>query len=82
MSTLYFLVIYYAKFNIRVNCISPGGVFANQDQEFVGNYIRKTPMGRMAQSDDFKGTLVFLASDASSYMTGANIIVDGGWTII
>lgn len=77
-----YLAAYWASKNIRVNCLSPGGVFANQDQEFVDNYARKTPMGRMANSDDYQGTLVFLASDASAYLTGANIIVDGGWTII
>lgn len=75
-----YLAIHLAKYNIRVNCLSPGGVFNNQSEEFVKNYIDKTPIGRMAKPDDYQGAILFLLTDASSYMTGSNIIVDGGWT--
>ncbi len=76
---------YYGKFNIRANCISPGGYgpgIANSigDNEFVSNYKRLTPLGRFADDEDIKGPVVFLSSDASGYVTGQNLLVDGGWT--
>lgn len=66
---------------VRVNTISPGGIFRQQPEVFVDRYAHKTPMGRMATEDDFRGATAFLASDMSRYVTGQNILVDGGWGI-
>ncbi|MFO7945995.1 MAG: SDR family oxidoreductase [Armatimonadota bacterium] len=67
--------------NIRANCLSLGGLREEtHDQYFIDRYNQRTPMGRMATPDDVKGPIVFLASEASGYMTGANLVVDGGWT--
>jgi NAD(P)-dependent dehydrogenase (short-subunit alcohol dehydrogenase family) len=73
---------FYGRFGIRVNCVSPGGFQTDQPDIFIENYSRQTPLGRMATDDDIKGAAVFLASDASGYITGQNIMVDGGWTAI
>ena len=64
---------------VRVNCISPGGIFRNQPKKFVKAYTKKTSLNRMAKENDFVGIIALLSSDASSYITGQNIIVDGGW---
>lgn len=77
------LANYYGKFNIRANCISPGGYgpgINEENSEFIENYKRLTPLGRFVEDDDIKGTVVFLASEASAYITGHNLVVDGGWT--
>lgn len=64
--------------NIRVNCVSPGGLFNNQPQRFLENYCKKVPVGRMANNNDIKGLMVLLASDAGAYINGENILMDGG----
>jgi NAD(P)-dependent dehydrogenase (short-subunit alcohol dehydrogenase family) len=71
----------YGRYGIRVNCISPGGVFDNQDKTFVERYERRTPLGRMATPEDIVSVVAFLASDASGYITGQNLVVDGGWSL-
>ena len=77
-----YLSTYWIAHNIRVNAISPGGVFADQPDEFTAKLHQLIPMGRMADKDEYQGAILFLCSDASSYMTGQNLIVDGGRSVL
>ena len=77
-----YLANYYGKQGVRANCISPGGYFNNQPDAFVDEYTRRVPIGRMLDNEDIKGAVVYLASDASEYVNGHNLLVDGGWTAV
>jgi NAD(P)-dependent dehydrogenase (short-subunit alcohol dehydrogenase family) len=77
-----YLASYYGRQGVRVNCISPGGIFDNQHKTFVTNYEKKVPMGRMGYPDDIAPSVSFLLSHEAKYITGQNLIVDGGWTAI
>lgn len=78
-----YLAVHFAAQGVRVNCISPGGLFSEaMPARFVAGYVKRTPLGRMAGANDLKGAAVFLASDASAYVTGQNLVVDGGYTAL
>ncbi|MHB8754665.1 MAG: SDR family oxidoreductase [Candidatus Acidiferrales bacterium] len=78
-----YLAVYFGSMGIRVNCLSPGGLYSpSMPEAFVEKYAHRTPLGRMAGANDIKGAAVFLASDASAYVTGQNLLVDGGYTAL
>lgn len=77
-----YLASYYGKKNVRVNCVSPGGIFDNQHASFVKRYNARVPMGRMGNPEDIAPAVSFLLSDQANYITGQNLAVDGGWTAI
>jgi NAD(P)-dependent dehydrogenase (short-subunit alcohol dehydrogenase family) len=82
MNLTRYLAVYWGAAGVRVNSLVLAGVFANQDPEFLQAYLPKVPLGRMAEAADYDGPVVFLMSDASRYMTGASLVVDGGFTAL
>lgn len=77
-----YLASYYGKKGLRINTVSPGGIFDNQPKQFLDNYNKKVPMGRMGKPSEIAKGVSFLLSDSSSYITGHNLVIDGGWTAI
>lgn len=77
-----YLASYYGKYSIRINSISPGGIFNNQNIQFVNKYEKKVPLQRMGRPEDISPSIIYLLSDESRYVTGHNLVIDGGWTCI
>lgn len=77
-----YLASYFGEYNIRVNTVCPGGIFDNQNEIFVKNYSKKTPLKRMGKPEEIATAVLFLSSDASAYITGITLMVDGGWTAV
>jgi NAD(P)-dependent dehydrogenase (short-subunit alcohol dehydrogenase family) len=77
-----YLASYFGSYQVRVNCISPGGIYDRQNETFLKNYNKKVPLKRMGNPEDIAAAVHFLLSDDSAYVTGHNLIVDGGWTCI
>lgn len=82
MNLTRYLAVYWAKDSVRVNTLTIAGVFNNQDESFLDAYCSRIPVGRMANIQEYCGSVLFMASKASSYMTGSNMVIDGGWTSI
>ena len=74
------IICFVGEFNIRVNILTQAGVYGGQEKSVHKEYIKRSPLGRMTVWSDYTGAILFLISDASEYMTGANLVIDGGWT--